>query len=400
VVIISGRRPVLGQLTRVPAMTPGELARRLDRSFAVLAAGRRGAVARHQTLRAAIDWSFQLLARPEQALLARLAVFAGGATLEAIEAVGGGEGIDPDAVLELLAGLVARSLVVAEDHGTQTRYRLLETIRQYGEERLEAAGETQRWRARHASYYAGLLPRIREHAHDPREEVFWAVRLSADQDNLLAAWSWAIGTGNVGVALTILAGFAPCEVWSSYPLLLVGEAALELPGAAGHPGHPLALAVSAVFAAYRGDLTGAEQLCRRVAEANARQHIPDWRCRDHPGRRRNLRGRATDVRSAAQLGPDGSPGRRARQGAPRPRGGHELGPGPRLRPHPHHPGPQRTRTPDPAMSELLLQGDGYGQSLSLSSGEGPRPSPQICTSARQPVPRRMGNAPNWPFCDT
>ena len=125
---------------RVPAMTPAELARRLERSFAVLATGRRGAVARHQTLRAAIDWSFELLAVPEQRLLARLAVFAGGATLEAAEAVCSGEGIDPDAVFELLASLVARSLVVAEEHGPETRYRLLETIRQYGEQRLNEAG--------------------------------------------------------------------------------------------------------------------------------------------------------------------------------------------------------------------------------------------------------------------
>jgi predicted ATPase len=80
---------------RMPAMTVAELARRLERSFAVLAAGRRGAVARHQTLRATIDWSFQLLADPEQTLLTRLAVFAGGATLEAAEAVCRGEGIDP-----------------------------------------------------------------------------------------------------------------------------------------------------------------------------------------------------------------------------------------------------------------------------------------------------------------
>src|SRR5262245_25507888 len=109
---------------RVPAMTPAELARRLEHGFAVLGAGRRDAVARQQTLRATIDWSFQLLSGPEQALLARLAVFAGGATLEAAETVCGGEGIDPDAVFELVAGLVARSLVVAEDHGLQTRYRL------------------------------------------------------------------------------------------------------------------------------------------------------------------------------------------------------------------------------------------------------------------------------------
>jgi hypothetical protein len=262
---------------RVPAMTPAELARRLEHSFAVLGTGHRGTVARQQTLRATIDWSFQLLAGPEQALLTRLAVFAGGSTLEAAEAVCGGEGIDPDSVFELLAGLVARSLVVAEDHGIETRYRLLETIRQYGEERLDAAGETQLWRARHASYYAGFLAQAREQAHDPNQEVFWAVQLTADQDNLLAAWSWALGTGNVDTAFQLLAGFAPSEVWTRYPLLLDGEAALAMPGAAGHPGYPLALAVSAVFATGRADVTGAEELIRRAAEANARQATPDWR---------------------------------------------------------------------------------------------------------------------------
>jgi predicted ATPase len=147
---------------RVPAMTPAELARRLERSFAVLAGGRRGAVEHHQTLWATIDWSFQLLTGPEQQLLARLAVFAGGCTLQAAEAVCGGEGIDPDAVFGLLAALVARSLVVAEETGLETRYRLLETIRQYGEERLGQA-EAERWRARHAGYYAGLLYQIRHY---------------------------------------------------------------------------------------------------------------------------------------------------------------------------------------------------------------------------------------------
>jgi len=265
---------------RVPAMTVAELARRLHRSFAVLAAGPRGAVARHQTLRATIDWSFDLLSRPEQVLLCRLAVFAGGCTLEAAEAVCGGESIDPDAVFDLLAGLVARSLVVAEDKGIGTRYRLLETIRQYGEQRLDEAGETERWRARHAGYYVGLLRDVRDHAHDPHPEVFWAVRLSAEQDNLLAAWSRALRAGDVGTAFAILAGFAPREVWTSYLLLLDGEAALELPGASGHPGYPLAAAVSALFASIRGDVTGTEQLSRRAAEANARQATRDWRAEE------------------------------------------------------------------------------------------------------------------------
>jgi predicted ATPase len=170
---------------RIAAMTPAELARRLQRSFAVLGAGRRGTLPHQQTLRATIDWSYQLLAEPEQRLLARLAVFAGGCTLDAAETVCGGDGIDPDTVFELLARLVARSLVVSEEHGPETRYRLLETIRQYSEERLNEAGETQRWRARHADYYTGVLSRIREHAHDPQAGVFWAVRLSAEQDNLL-----------------------------------------------------------------------------------------------------------------------------------------------------------------------------------------------------------------------
>jgi hypothetical protein len=204
-------------------------------------------------------------------------VFAGGATLEAVEAVCGGDGIDPGGVFELLASLVARSLVMAEEHGPETRYRLLETIRQYGEERLEQAGETERWGARHAGYYAGLVRQVRDHALHARDEVFWAVRLSAEQDNLLAAWSWAIDTGNVDTAFQMLAGFAPSEVWNTYPLLLPGEVALGLPGAAEHPGYPLALAASALFASIRADGTGAQELCRRAADANARRDTPDWR---------------------------------------------------------------------------------------------------------------------------
>ena len=166
---------------------------------------------------------------------------------------------------------------MTEEHGPETRYRLLETIRQYGEERLDEAGETERWQARHADYYVGVLSRIREPAHDPQAGVFWAVRLRTEQDNLLAAWSWAIDTGNIDTAFSILAGFAPNEVSYSYRLVLDGEAALELPGATEHPGYPLALAVSAVFASARSVGKGVEELCRRAAEANARQASPDWR---------------------------------------------------------------------------------------------------------------------------
>jgi predicted ATPase/class 3 adenylate cyclase len=118
---------------RIGALTPVELARRLDRRFDALAGGRRRAVQRHQTLRAAIDWSYQLCSEEERRLLARLAVFAGGCTEEAAEAVCSGDPLPSEAVFELLAGLVAKSLVVAQRDGSITRYRLLETIREFGE---------------------------------------------------------------------------------------------------------------------------------------------------------------------------------------------------------------------------------------------------------------------------
>jgi hypothetical protein len=261
---------------RVPAMTPAELARRLDRRFAVLAGGRRGAVERHQTLRAAIDWSFDLLTGAEQALLGRLTVFAGGCTLEAAEAVCGGDRIDPGAVFGLLASLVARSLVVAEKTGprpaTGCWRRSASTARNasMGSARPNGGGPPH-------AYYADFLRQVRDHGRDPGDGAFWAVRLGAERDNLLAAWSWVTGTGDVDTAFSILAGFAPCEIWTSYPLLLPGNAALELPGATEHPGYPLALAVSAMFASNRADVTGAEELCRQAEEASARRGTPDWR---------------------------------------------------------------------------------------------------------------------------
>ena len=106
---------------RVSAMNPGELARRLDRRFRLLTGGDRVAIERHQTLRATIDWSYDLLTGPEQRLLDRLCVFSGGCTLEAVEVVCSGDLIEPDDVFELLANLVARHLVVADDTGPDTR---------------------------------------------------------------------------------------------------------------------------------------------------------------------------------------------------------------------------------------------------------------------------------------
>jgi predicted ATPase/DNA-binding SARP family transcriptional activator len=255
---------------RVPMMTPAELAQRLDRRFQVLAGGRRGAVERHQTLRAAIDWSYELLNDAERQLLARLSVFAGGCTLEAAEAICGGDGIGPDHAFECLASLVARSLVVAEDEGYQTRYRLLETIRQYGEERLGDTGETDTLRARHAGHYAAFAEYAFGYLHGP-EHVLWAGRLSAEHDNLLAAWTWAIDADDVDTAFRILCS-VPRGHEGGYQLGLSGEAALSLSDATDHPNYPLALAITAIDVAARGDLDVAEQRCIRALEAQQRIH--------------------------------------------------------------------------------------------------------------------------------
>ena len=145
---------------RVRVLTPEQLAARLDDRFALLTGGGRTAVRRQQTLRATVDWSHALLTEPERALFRRLAVFAGGAAggfpLEAAEAVGAGEPVAAAEVLDLLAGLVDKSLVLAEARGAEERYRLLETLRQYAEERLLQAGEAAAVRGRHAAWCLGL----------------------------------------------------------------------------------------------------------------------------------------------------------------------------------------------------------------------------------------------------
>ena len=261
---------------RIPAMNPAELARRLDRRFEFLAGGRRGAVERHQTLRAAIDWSYDLLTEPAQRLLDRLAVFAGGCTLDSAEAVCCGDSVDPATVWELLAGLVGQSLVVAEDHGVETRYRLLETIRQYGEERLDEHAETAALRRRHAEHYVTLGGTLRDQLIGP-QYVEIGNRLAAEEDNFLAAMSWAIDTVDVDLAFRLLRAFPIAPVQVGLRLWLPAEPILSLPGASEHADYAYGLAVAAVRAAFRGDRQRAEELCDQAlaAEPGTGPHFQD-----------------------------------------------------------------------------------------------------------------------------
>jgi non-specific serine/threonine protein kinase len=222
---------------RVKALPVEEIAARLEDRFRLLTGGSRTALPHHQTLRALIDWSYDLLGDPEQVLLRRLSVFAGGWTLEAAEAVcgdrdarrqTGGRPIDPvaspeeassspasgdwrlasDEILDLLSSLVDKSLVLYEDRGREPRYRLLETVRQYGWDRLLEAGEAEAVRARHWEYFAELAHRCVQY-EERSKNTEWLPRFRTEIDNLRAALGWCRAQADGGGRLLRLAK----ELW-------------------------------------------------------------------------------------------------------------------------------------------------------------------------------------------
>jgi predicted ATPase/class 3 adenylate cyclase len=238
---------------RVTSMSPAELATALDHRFDVLAGGRRGAVKRQQTLRATIDWSYDLLDEPRQRLLARLSVFAGGCTRAAAEAICTGRPVEAHTVYQLLAGLVDRSLVVAERGGLDTRYRLSETIREYSEERLAERSETADLRDRHARYYAHYLRRLVD-AMDGPGQIDAAKRAAADGDNLITAQAYAIGQRDLDLVSALFDAAPAPGLQTGLELRISAEPVLALPGVAEHSGYPLFLVLAGGEAQRRGEL--------------------------------------------------------------------------------------------------------------------------------------------------
>jgi predicted ATPase/DNA-binding SARP family transcriptional activator len=186
---------------RVRVLHVEQIAARLDDALRLLTAGRRTALPRHQTLRAALDWSHALLSDRERVLFRRLAVFTGGFTLEAAEAVCAGEGLEADGVLELLAHLVDKSLVAVTQEGA-TRYRVLETVRHYALGKLREAGEAQAARRRHGSFFLRLAEAA-EPALTSAERGSWLARLEAEHDNLRASLGWSLERGETETALRL-----------------------------------------------------------------------------------------------------------------------------------------------------------------------------------------------------
>ena len=192
---------------RVAVLGPAEIADRIGDRFRLLTQGRTGAPARHQTLGAALDWSYDLLSGEEAMLFRRLSVFAGGAWLSAVEEVCSGDGVPVERVVDLLTSLVAKSLLVADTSRPWARYHMLETIRAYSRQRLAQAGEANAVCSRHATWGAELAEGSWRQivGADPGSVVD---ALEAEHDNLRAAMEWSIGA-DPGIGLRLVAALTP-----------------------------------------------------------------------------------------------------------------------------------------------------------------------------------------------
>jgi predicted ATPase/DNA-binding SARP family transcriptional activator len=205
---------------RIKVLSVDEIASRLDDRFSLLTAGSRTAIPRHQTLRATIDWSYELLTEPERSLLRRLSVFAGGFTLEAVEAICS-QGMKQSDILDLLGRLVDKSLVIveADSEFSETRYRLLETIRQYALEKLVETGEASAIRDRHLDFYLSLAEKSEPHIFR-HESVIWINRLDNELDNIRAAMEWSTNSGKAVAALRIAGSFVYFYFWYTHGNIL------------------------------------------------------------------------------------------------------------------------------------------------------------------------------------
>ena len=250
---------------RVAVLSVGELADRLDDRFRLLAGGSRTSPERHQTLRAAVDWTYDALSPAEATLFARLSVFASAFSLDGAEDVCAGDGIPRDDVLGLLSSLVDKSLVVAEHGRSVTRYRLLETMRRYGLERLaeDRAAEAAR-RDAHLSWAAALTGRAEPALRGPDQRQ-WLEVLEASLDDLRAALAWGVANpGTEGAAGALGMAAALERFWEVRGYLSEGrgwlEALLGDGGGASARVRARALGSAAILAQRQGDYEPARAL--------------------------------------------------------------------------------------------------------------------------------------------
>jgi non-specific serine/threonine protein kinase len=209
---------------RVRVLSVEQIAARLKDRFDLLTGGSRTALPRHQMLRAAIDWSYDLLPGEEQTLFRRLAVFAGGWTLEEAQAVCSGEGIEPEKILDLLTHLVDKSLLIMGEQEEALRCRMLETIREYARGKFLKSGEAFNVQNRHLASFTKFVEGIEPGLHGP-SQAFWLKRLEVEHDNLRAALEWSLTGGQLESGMRLAGALWP--FWDIYGYQLEGRAWLD-----------------------------------------------------------------------------------------------------------------------------------------------------------------------------
>ncbi|MHB8575473.1 MAG: ATP-binding protein, partial [Dehalococcoidia bacterium] len=263
---------------RTGSFSPGEIAARLGGRLTLLVGNERGAPERQRTLRATLDWSYDLLSDMERGLLARLSVFRGSFSLEAIEAIGGSLATNPIAIDCALESLADKSLVVVSP-ATATRYHLLETIQLYAAEKLDPA-EVEELRERHARFFLQYAERAAPELIGPRQTE-WHLRLEGEQENLRAAldWAWQTGEGSVALQLVGVLGRHWLVRGFSTEGKLWCERALEVGREASAEQRALALRTFASLVQRDGDRAAADVLIRRALvlarQADAKPALAD-----------------------------------------------------------------------------------------------------------------------------
>jgi predicted ATPase/DNA-binding SARP family transcriptional activator/DNA-binding CsgD family transcriptional regulator len=243
---------------RVGVLAVEQISERLSDSLGLLTGGGRTLTSRQRTLRGSLDWSFALLDEPERKLFGRLAVFAGGWSLEAAQAVCSEDGIGQDEVLDLLGGLVDKSLVmVGASASGATRYRMLEPIRQYAREKLEVGGGAEEAQGRHAAFFLDVAEEAEPELTGPRSGP-WVGRLEEEHDNLRAALSWVLERREAGQGLRF--GAALWRFWLAEGYLSEGRKWLDTILAGGEQGPERARALEGLgwLAQYQGDIERAK----------------------------------------------------------------------------------------------------------------------------------------------
>ena len=259
--------------SRLRSMSLAELADGLDHRFSLLAARRRS-FRRHQTLRAAIDWSHDLLEPIEQIAFRRLSVFTGGCTVDAARRVIADEKLSPSLVRDALARLVDKSLVVVVSHEAPTRYSMLETIREYAGERLHEAGEAERLDDAHAQYFVAFAQEAADGMRGPDAPV-WARRIEDDVPDLQLAVEHLVTRNDADGALRLVSALG--WYYQGHQYVPVGRWALmtaRMSGVADDPRRPLALGLAGYSAYYSGDVALARALWGEAGVMHVAADLP------------------------------------------------------------------------------------------------------------------------------